>query len=45
MRNRGDEVLSESPICMGLPPTDGSSFEFLLAQSHSFLRPLRLFSS
>ena len=32
---RGDESVSESTICMGLPPIDGSSFEFLLLQSHS----------
>ena len=32
---RGDESVSESTICMGLPPIDGSLFEFLLLQSYS----------
>ena len=35
----GDEVVSRSTICMGLSPADGSSFEFLLAQSHSSFCP------
>ena len=35
MRSGGDESVSESTICIGLPPSGGSSFEFLLLQSHS----------
>ena len=35
MRSGGDESVSRSTICMGFPPVDGSSFEFLLFQSHS----------
>lgn len=31
----GDKVVSRSTICIGLSPADGSSFEFLLSQSHS----------
>ena len=31
----GDGLVSRSTICMGLPPIDGSSFEFLLLRSHS----------
>ena len=30
MRSGGDELVSESTICIGLPPSVGSSFEFLL---------------
>ena len=32
---RGDKSVSESTIYMGLPPINGSLFEFLLLQSHS----------
>ena len=30
MRNEGDEAVSESAICMSLPPAVGFSFEFFL---------------
>ena len=39
MRNRGVEVISKSTICRGLPPADGSSFEFLVARSHEIFFP------